>query len=126
MESHFILYVADQEKSTQFYETVLAQKATLYVPGMTEFRLNDHSTLGLMPSRGIKALLGKKLPDPATAHGIPRAELYLVVDDPAAYHTRALKSGAMELSELKVRDWGQKAAYSLDLDGHVIVFAQDC
>jgi len=126
LKAHFILYVSDQEKSTRFYEAVLAQKATLYVPGMTEFYLTDSSTLGLMPSHGIKKLLGEKLPDPSIAQGIPRAELYLVVDHPEEYHARALKSGAIELCEIKVRDWGQKAAYSLDLDGHVIVFAKDC
>ncbi len=126
MKSHFILYVKDQEKSTGFYEAVLAQKATLNVPGMTEFKLNDNSILGLMPSHGIKKLLGDKLPDPSTAYGIPRAELYLVVDNPGEYHKRALESGAAELSEMKIRDWGHKAAYSLDPDGHVIVFANLC
>ena len=63
MKSHFILYVANQEKSTRFYEIVFAQKPTLNVPGMTEFELNEGSVLGLMPSQGIKKLLGDKLPD---------------------------------------------------------------
>ena len=67
MKSYFILFVSDQKKSAGFYETVLAQKATLDVPGMTEFKLNDNSTLGLMPSQGIKKLLGDKIPDPSTA-----------------------------------------------------------
>jgi predicted enzyme related to lactoylglutathione lyase len=126
LKSHFILYVSDQEKSTGFYEIVLSQKATLNVPGMTEFKLNDNCTLGLMPSMGIKKLLGGKMPDPSTAQGIPRAELYLEVNNPEGYHARALQSGAVELSEMKVRDWGHKAAYSLDLDGHVIAFAKAC
>ena len=124
MKSHFILYVSDQERSTRFYESVLARKATLDVPGMTEFRLSDSSTLGLMPSRGIKELLGDKLPDPSTAQGIPRCELYLIVDHPEEYHARALEYGATELSKMKVRDWGHEVAYSLDRDGHVIAFAK--
>lgn len=124
MKTHFILYVSDQEKSTGFYEKVLGQKAALNVPGMTEFRLNTNSILGLMPVQGIKKLLGGKLPDPSKARGIPRAELYLVVNNPEEYHARALESGAKELSGMKVRDWGHKAAYSLDLDGHVIAFAK--
>lgn len=93
---------------------------------MTEFKLNEESVLGLMPSQGIKKLLGEKLPDPEKAGRIPRAELYLVVDSPKEYHERALKAGALELSDLQIRDWGQIAAYSLDLDGHVIVFAKNC
>ena len=90
---------------------------------MTEFRLNDGSMLGLMPETGIKQMLGDKLPDPSQASGIPRCELYLIVDDPATFHSRALESGAKELSELQERPWGDVAAYSLDPDGHVLVFA---
>ncbi|MDP8206235.1 MAG: hypothetical protein P9L92_06195 [Candidatus Electryonea clarkiae] len=126
MKSHFILYVSDQKKSTRFYEAVLEQKPTLNVLGMTEFELNDGSVLGLMPSHGIKKLLGDKLPDPLIAQGIPRSELYLVVKNPDKYHSRALRNGAVELSPLEVRDWGDEAAYSLDLDGHVLAFAKVC
>ncbi|WP_420643523.1 VOC family protein [Candidatus Leptofilum sp.] len=126
MKAHFIFYVSSQEKSTKFYELVLDQKPTLNVPGMTEFKLNDGSVLGLMPAKGIKQLLGEKLPDPESAGEAPRAELYLVVDNPGAYHQRALEAGATELSDLQKRDWGDEAAYSLDLDSHVIVFAKHC
>jgi hypothetical protein len=55
---------------------------------MTEIALGTQVVLGLMPEAGIRALLGSALPDPASAHGIPCAELYLVVDDAAAYHAR--------------------------------------
>jgi uncharacterized glyoxalase superfamily protein PhnB len=77
-----------------------------------------------MPEAGIKRLLGEKLPDPAQAAGIPRSELYLRVTNPLEYHRRAIEAGAIELSELKDRDWGDRAAYSLDPDGHVLAFAE--
>ncbi len=48
---------------------------------------------------------------------------YLMVDDPAAYHARSLASGGSELSPLLARDWGDKAAYSSDPDGHILAFA---
>lgn len=124
MTAHFILYVADQKASAAFYTKVLGSKPQLDVPGMTEFKLADGAVLGLMPAAGIKRLLGDKLPDPASAAGTPRAELYLIADDPAGHHQRALQNGAQELSPLLSRDWGHKAAYSLDLDGHVLAFAQ--
>ena len=120
---HFILYVRDQVTSTAFYAKVLAHDPQLNVPGMTEFGLAGGSVLGLMPETGIRRLLGEKLPDPALAAGIPRAELYLLVDDPGACHQRALACGARELSGLAPRDWGHQAAYSLDPDGHVLAFA---
>ncbi len=121
---HIILYVADQATATAFYTKVLAREPDLNVPGMTEFRLSADVVVGLMPSDGIKRLLGDRLPDPAQAAGIPRAEIYLVGDDAAAYHSRAIAAGAKELSPLAMRDWGDRAAYSLDPDGHVLAFAE--
>ena len=125
IRAHFILYVADQARSTRFYSAVLAQPPRLDVPGMTEFDLAGGAVLGLMPEAGIKRLLGSRLPDPAQASAAPRAELYLLVPDPRAFHERALAQGARELSPLADRDWGHRAAYSLDPDGHVLAFAEE-
>jgi len=121
--SHFIFYIADQERSCAFYSAVLATEPRLHVPGMTEFDLPGGGVLGLMPEKSIRSLLGSVLPDPSSAHGIPRAEIYLVLSDPGGYHSRALAAGASELSPLLWRSWGHVAAYSLDPDGHVLVFA---
>lgn len=121
--SHFVLSVANQARSTSFYSEVLATGPRLNVPGMTEFELPGGASLGLMPITGIRGLLGDALPDPGAAHGIPRAELYLLVEAPDLLHTRAVTAGAKELSPLQPRSWGHSAAYSLDPDGHVLAFA---
>ena len=119
MKLNTILYVLDQAASRAFYAKTLGMEPRLDVPGMTEFELFGGCVLGLMPERGIKRLL----PDlPAPAPGA-KAEVYLTVADPAAYHARALGAGARELSPLGPRDWGDRAAYSLDPDGHVLAFA---
>lgn len=123
MKIHFILYVSDQGRSTAFYSDVLGEVPTLDVPGMTEFRLKDATVLGLMPETGIVHLLGPAVFNPALARGIPRAEVYLVVENPAAFYDRAIAAGAHELSRLAFRDWGHTAAYCLDPDGHVLAFA---
>ncbi|MFI5345168.1 MAG: VOC family protein [Elusimicrobiota bacterium] len=125
MRAHLIFYVSNQEASTTFYTRVLNLQPQLNVPGMTEFRLGADAILGLMPAAGIKRLLGAGLPDPNDAAGIPRAELYLLTDDPGGHHRRALENGAKELSALSLRDWGHEAAYSLDPDGHVLAFARE-
>lgn len=125
MIAHMIFYVSDQKRSAAFYARVLDLKPRLDVPGMTEFQLVGGAVLGLMPAAGIKRLLGGALPDPNAAAGVPRAELYLLTDDPGDYHRRALESGAKELSALSARDWGHEAAYSLDPDGHVLAFARE-
>lgn len=124
MNLQVILYVDDQNASTSFYQTVLLVAPRLHVPGMTEFEIGG-GVLGLMPEAGIKRLLGERLPDPGRARGTPRAELYLLVDDPAAYHARALAAGAQELSPVAARGWGHDAGYALDPDGHVLAFARE-
>lgn len=124
MITHFILYVRDQQMSTEFYTGVLKQSPSLNVPGMTEFHLSDGCILGLMPEAGIKKLLGPKLPDPASASGIPRAEIYLVVENATEFLSRAVSLGAQALSEVASRDWGHAVGYCMDKDGHVLAFAQ--
>ncbi|MBX3464980.1 MAG: VOC family protein [Planctomycetes bacterium] len=121
--AHLVLYVADQARSRAFYERALAIAPRLDVPGMTEFELPGGAVLGLMPEASIRRLLGPVLPDPAAARGVPRAELYLLVDDPRAAHARALAAGARELGAPAPRDWGHTAGYLLDPDGHVLAFA---
>jgi catechol 2,3-dioxygenase-like lactoylglutathione lyase family enzyme len=122
--AHFILYVRDARASVAFYSAVLAIAPRLDVPGMAEFELTSGAVLGLMPEAGIVRLLGQGLPAPEAARGVPRAELYLLVDEPAACHARALAAGAKELSALEPRAWGHDAAYSLDPDAHVLAFAR--
>ena len=62
--------------------------------------------------------------DSASPRDTLRAELYLLVDDPIAFHGRALKAGARELSPPTPRPWGDLAAYCLDPDGYVLAFAK--
>jgi catechol 2,3-dioxygenase-like lactoylglutathione lyase family enzyme len=124
MKAHFILYVGDQSRSSAFYRTVLDQEPALDVDGMTEFVLNDGAVLGLMPETGIRRLLGDAIADPAWGQGIPRAELYLLVDDPQSHYERALAEGANSLSALALRDWGDQVAYCEDFDGHILAFAK--
>ena len=124
MRAHFILYVRDQRRSTEFYAGVLATSPQLDVPGMTEFALPGGSVLGLMPEAGIVSLLGSVLPDPQLANGVPRSELYLVVSEASPFITRATTLGARMLSPLQPRSWGHSAGYLLDPDGHVLAFAE--
>lgn len=124
MEPHFILYVEDQDRSTAFYSAALSMEPTLNVPGMTEFSIGD-SVLGLMPEDGIKRLLGTSIEHPRMANGVPRAEVYLIVDKPDEYHQRSIAAGGRELSPLSPRDWGHIAAYSQDPDGHILAFASE-
>jgi catechol 2,3-dioxygenase-like lactoylglutathione lyase family enzyme len=124
MRPHFILYVADQARSSSFYSRVLGLKPRLDVPGMTEFQLGPESVLGLMPEAVASRLLGAAYVDVGSVGSTARAELYLIVDSPSEYHRRALSAGAREISPMAERDWGHNAAYSLDPDNHVLAFAE--
>lgn len=120
----FILYVADQHKSKVFYSRVLNLDPVLDVPGMTEFQLSENCKLGLMPETGIAKILNDKTPHPSSGNGIPRCELYLYVSKIECYFSRAVASGGKIISEIAPRDWGDKAGYISDPDGHIIVFAE--
>lgn len=120
----FILYVADQNRSRDFYQAVLQQSPALDVAGMTEFNLNESCKLGLMPETGIARLLGEALPHPTTGNGIPRCELYLFSEDAAAACQRVVTHGGTLLSAVQPRNWGHTVGYAADPDGHVLAFAQ--
>ncbi len=122
--SHFILYVEDQTRSTEFYSKLLDKRPILNVPGMTEFELSDKTILGLMPVSGIKKLLGDKISIPPQSESFVKSELYLLVEDVEVYVNRAKSLNATLLSEAKERDWGHRAAYFSDMDNHVIAFAE--
>lgn len=123
-EIEFILYVSDQQKSKDFYQQLLNIKPSLDVPGMTEFKLKEGVKLGLMPEGGIAKILGGKIPHPSNGHGIPRCELYLVVENAQTYINKGIQLGGKEISKLSDRDWGDKVGYFSDLDGHIIAFAE--
>lgn len=119
-----ILYVRDQQASTTFYTALFRQAPDLHVPGMTEFKLSDHCKLGLMPNKGIAKILKDKTPHPDEGNGIPRCELYFQVENIELEHENALKCGATSISPIEDRDWGDRACYFADLDGHIIAFAE--
>lgn len=120
----FILYVADQQRSRNFYQQVLGQKPILDVPGMTEFTIpGTNMLLGLMPESGIAKILDGKTVHPEKGNGIPRCELYLVSDDPDKKFKDSIKAGAREISKSEIRSWGAYVAYVMDLDGNIIAFA---
>lgn len=122
--AHVILFVRDQAASAAFYARVLDRAPSLDVPGMTELALASGAVLGLMPESGIRRILGDAIGDPSVAREAPRGELYLVVDDPAAWLARALGAGARLVSALAPRNWGDDVAYCADPDGHLIAFAR--
>lgn len=121
-----ILYVSNQEKSKDFYSAILKEQPSLHVPGMTEFTLADNFKLGLMPENGIAKIISPVMPQPITANGIPRCELYLVSEQMEELFELAIELGAKKVSEIQPRDWGDTVGYVADFDGNIIAFASKC
>lgn len=121
--AEFILYVADQARSRDFYRAVLGREPRLDVPGMTEFELSAGAVLGLMPASGIKRLLGDAIDDPLQAGQLPRCELYLPASDPQAMVELVGAAGGRVISPAADRNWGDRVAYAADPDGHILAFA---
>lgn len=121
--AHFILFVADQEKSTEFYSIVLGTEARLNVPGMTEFDLAEGAVLGLMPEVNANRLLSHRIQDSSGASLPARCELYLIVDNPKEVLQRAVLAGATLISPFEKRNWSHSAGYVSDLDGHILAVA---
>lgn len=77
-----------------------------------------------MPNDSIAKILGDKTPHPASGKGVPRCELYMYVEDVQLEFENAIKNGATLVSPISDRDWGDKACYLSDPDGHIIAFAK--
>ncbi|MCC7331344.1 MAG: lactoylglutathione lyase [Flavobacteriales bacterium] len=125
MQTQFILFVSNQEKSKSFYSALLNQNPTLHVPGMTEFELSKQVKLGLMPENGIHKIIGNTAPHPNLGNGIPRCELYLKVKNAQSFINRGIAHGATLISKLQQRTWGDVVGYILDPDGHVVAFVEE-
>jgi len=119
-----ILYVNDQQVSSDFYTKLFRQNPDFNVPGMTEFTLTENCKLGLMPNKGIAKILSDKTPHPDEGNGIPRCELYLYIENIQLEFDNAIKCGAKLISPIADRDWGDRVCYFADIDGHIIAFAE--
>lgn len=119
-----VLYVSDQKRSAEFYKKIFRKEPDLDVPGMTEFDVFENLRLGLMPNDGIATILKDKTPHPSKGNGIPRCELYLYVEDLEFEYENAKKAGAVKISPIEERSWGDRACYFSDPDGHILAFAE--
>lgn len=123
-ELYIIFYVKDQEKSKDLYSELFSVEPVLHVPGMTEFMLSERIKLGLMPNSGINKIFETSVPHPDKATGIPKCELYLVVESPDKFLNKAIDLGFTELSKLQKRNWEHTVGYVMDSDGNVLAFAK--
>ncbi|MFZ5554594.1 MAG: VOC family protein [Bacteroidota bacterium] len=124
VKAEFILYVKDQEKSKSFWSAILEKEPVLHVQGMTEFMITENCKLGIMPEKNIARIISPAVEDPSLSSGKSRCEIYLYVNDPDLSLQKAISEGAHPVSKCENRDWGDRAGYCADPDGHIVVFAR--
>lgn len=124
LQSNIILFVTDQNSSTEFYSNILRKKPELFVNGMTEFKISDNLILGLMPIDGIKKILDKEMFVDYNKNNSPKCELYFYVKNIENEYNNAIQSGAKLLSKIELRNWGDRACYFADNDNNIFAFAE--
>ena len=123
-KTYVIIYVENIEKTKIFYEMLFDIKPIVDEPGMCEYELPNGTTLGIMPNTSLEILFGADYIINKKKKTTPKFELYFQVNDPESFHNKAKQLGALELREFNQMDWGDKAAYSINHDGHILAFAE--
>jgi catechol 2,3-dioxygenase-like lactoylglutathione lyase family enzyme len=115
-----LLYVDDVVKSLEFYEKAF---------GLERGFLHESHQYGELDTGGTK--LGFVHHDTAGSHGFEYEkaslknkaagfEIGLVTKDVASAYARAVKAGAVGVSEPKTKPWGQTVSYVRDLNGVLV------
>jgi catechol 2,3-dioxygenase-like lactoylglutathione lyase family enzyme len=118
-----ILAVRDLEQSLKFYREVFDWPQVVDVPVYAEFALPDGLRLGLYEREGFGRNTGQ------TPYAVPEGELttteiYFRTPDVPTLIDRLEAADARLLNPLRLRDWGDEAAYFADPDGNVLVVAR--
>jgi predicted enzyme related to lactoylglutathione lyase len=119
-----ILAVADVTRSAGFYERAFgwARNPLVDYANYVELLPPDGGAIGLYERRGYAAEVGA---EPAElGGGVSSAYMYLRVEDADETAAAIVDAGGRPLSPLAERDWGERAAWFADPDGHVLAVAQ--
>lgn len=106
-----------------FYGAGLGLRQTVDVPVYGELVDEGGQRLGLYQRAGFVQNTGTAVLDPPPV-GSTATELYFHCVDPAAALARLVAAGAVLLSPLAARPWGDEAAYVRDPEGNVLVVAR--
>lgn len=119
-----ILAVTDVAKGLEFYRAALGWTDAVRTPVYAELVHPDGRRLGLYQRDGYERNTGRGVVPPPTEDMTTATELYLYAADLEASIRAFEAAGAVRLSELSPRDWGDAAAYYADPFGNVVVIAQ--
>jgi len=118
-----ILAVTYLERSVEFYDAAFGWPKAVDVPGYVEYQLPAGNRLGLYLRESFAQNVGLS-PSSVPPGQITSTEIYLESDEVMEAIERIERASARLLSPLKVRGWGDEAAYYADPDGNVLVLVR--
>lgn len=121
---HIILDTKDLSKSKMFYSILFDTQPIVEDNNIVEFEIVPGFIIGLQ-TRELK----EKIFDPDIYSKYSResgsgSEIYIECDNAESMHRKALSLGCLELSPFTRMDWGHRAGYSINHDGHILAFAE--
>ena len=122
LPDYVVVIVADLDNSLRFYTQVLGLELGHRSGSFAQLRTGA-TRLALYERAAMAQTVGRTLraPDPDA----PGFELGFKVADCDAAWATLLERGARPAAPPTTRPWGQRTAYVLDPDGHLIELAQD-
>ena len=118
-----VLGVKDLEKSKIFYQSIFKWKITGDYPVFIEFTLPEGNKIALYQIDSFAVNTNLK-PHQVPENSITATELYLHAENLEIVINRLVSAGAIPLTKLSTRPWGDEAAYFSDPDGNVIAVAR--
>lgn len=117
------LPIADRQRSHTFYQETLSlepfgEPAEDGVPEPLQFRLDQHTTLMLIPTGGFGWVLGSREPAPAGVSEVLLSLTLSSTDEVTAAVEGMRQAGGEVLAEPTQQPWGFTAV-ATDPDGHV-------
>ncbi len=123
-KTYFIIYVDDINKTKFFFQLLFDIKPVIDEPGMCELELPNGAVLGIMPNTSLEKLFGTEYSVNEKKKASPKFEFYFQVDNAEALYKKALQLGALSLRKFNKMDWGDRVAYCVNHDGHILAFAE--
>lgn len=119
-----IFAVRDLQRAVSFYNKAFGWPQIVDTNVYAEFELSDKQRFGLYQREGFGINTGQTPTAPLDGE-ISGVELYFYTSSLQEAISLIEQAGARKLSSLKLRSWGDEAAYFADPDGNVIVLARE-
>ncbi|HVU53576.1 MAG TPA: VOC family protein [Puia sp.] len=119
--AYTILYVADVEKTIEFYEKAFGFSRKFIAPGNEYGELSTgDTTLSFASLSLVKQNLSAGFVESRPGGKPFGIEIAFAVEDVEAVFQKALKTGAAAVEKAKTKPWGQAVAYVRDPNGFLI------